>query len=349
MALLMSGLGYATPSYAAAPQAELGTTTDAPLNYTCVWYRIQGTNVYPQTVANKFGISLRSLVAANKISPSAFLHRGDTVCIPVNRPPVPPPGPKPNPNPPPGPGPQPVQGPWDGLYWNNPDQAGYPVLTRVDPAINFNWGFGTPDPSRVPADNFSARWSRQIQTVGGVYRFYVEHDDGARIAIDGVLILDAYNYVGNQLSAVDYYIAPGNHTLVVDYVERTGLASIRFSYSLLYVGQPLPGEGIGNPGQPPPVTPGQPFPCSKPYLNESNLCAEQPYPVQRGGSASIVWRITTGFVAGSFDNGDGTGFHGPIYAEQRIIVPNVTGPRTVRLRWTDGSRWYEDQLTLAVN
>jgi len=342
LALLLSSLGYSTPTFAATPQAELA----APLNYSCVWYRIQGTNVYPQTVANKFGISLRSLVAANKIHPGRFLHRGDVLCIPVNRPPVPPPGPRPNPRP--GPGPQPANGPWEAQYWNNPDQAGAPVLGRVDQAINFNWGFGTPDPSRIPADNFSARWTRAVQVTGGVYRFYVQHDDGARISIDGQVILDAYGYIGNRLDAVDYYIAPGWHTIVVDYVERTALAEVRFSYSLLYVGQPLPGEGIGNPSQPPPVVPGQPFPCSKPYLNDSNLCAEQPYPIRRGSSAGIVWRITTGFVSGEFDRGDGSGFRGPIYAEQRIVIENVTGPRTIRLRWTDGSRWYEDSLTLAV-
>ena len=342
LALLVSSFGFSASTLAAAPAAAPQAEPAAPLNSSCIWYRIQGTNVYPQTVANKFGISLRSLVAANRIHPSQFLHHGDVVCIPVNRPPVPPPGPRPYP---PGPGPQPANGPWDAQYWNNPDQAGPPVLGRVDQAINFNWGFGTPDPSRVPADNFSARWTRAVETTGGVYRFYIQHDDGARISIDGHVILDAYGYVGNRLDAVDYYVGPGWHTIVIDYVERTGLASIRFSYSLLYVGQPLPGDGGV---QPPPLQPGQAFPCSKPYLNESNLCAERPYPIHNGSSASIVWRITTGFVSGSFDRGDGTGFRGPIYAEQRVIIDNVTGPRTIRLRWTDGSRWYEDSLTLAV-
>jgi hypothetical protein len=80
--------------------------------------------------------------------------------------------------------------------------------------------------------------------------------------------------------------------------------------------------------------PGAPFPCSKPFENESNLCIEQPYPVPIGTTAFAVWRIAD-FVSGCFDKGDGRGCIGPIYREQRVDIPNVHGPRTVRLIWTD--------------
>ena len=38
----------------------------------------------------------------------------------------------------------------------------------------------------------------------------------------------------------DSSTAPGSHTLVVDYVERGGIAKLQLSFSLLYVGKPLP-------------------------------------------------------------------------------------------------------------
>jgi LysM repeat protein len=83
-----------------------------------------------------------------------------------------------------------------------------------------------------------------------------------------------------------------------------------------------------------PYVPSAGFPCSKPYENESNLCIEQPFPVPAGSTASAVWRITD-FVQGCFDKGDGRGCIGPIYREQRVPVPSITAPRTVRLMWKD--------------
>src|SRR6185295_20384714 len=46
---------------------------------------------------------------------------------------------------------------WSGQYYNNTSFSGTP-LTRIDAAINFNFGAGSPDPS-IPADNFAARWT----------------------------------------------------------------------------------------------------------------------------------------------------------------------------------------------
>ena len=82
-----------------------------------------------------------------------------------------------------------------------------------------------------------------------------------------------------------------------------------------------------------PVNPNY-FPCSRAGIGTSNLCIEQPYPIRRGTNAVVVWRINS-FQSGSFDNGDGRGFVGPISAEQRIVVTNVTSNRTVYLRWID--------------
>lgn len=76
------------------------------------------------------------------------------------------------------------------------------------------------------------------------------------------------------------------------------------------------------------------FPCSRAGIGVSNLCIEQPYPVPAGNTAYAVWRIIS-FRSGEFDKGDGRGFQGPIAAEQRVEIPNVTGPRTIRLRWVD--------------
>ena len=45
------------------------------------------------------------------------------------------------------------------------------VLTRTDATVDFDWAAGSPDPA-VQADNFSVRWSGQVQApVSGTYTF----------------------------------------------------------------------------------------------------------------------------------------------------------------------------------
>jgi beta-glucosidase len=45
-----------------------------------------------------------------------------------------------------------------GEYFNNPDFAGQPVVTRVDRTINFNWTGASPVPG-LAVDNYSVRWT----------------------------------------------------------------------------------------------------------------------------------------------------------------------------------------------
>ncbi len=62
-------------------------------------------------------------------------------------------------------------------------------LTRVDPTINFDWQYGTPNgvvitPNNSP-DNFSASWDAYLQpTTAGNYTFQLDADDKARVLLD---------------------------------------------------------------------------------------------------------------------------------------------------------------------
>jgi uncharacterized protein YraI len=116
---------------------------------------------------------------------------------------------------------------WKGEYWNNASQSGNPVLTRNDTQINFNWGPGSPA-AGLPVDNFSARWTRTLNFEAGVYRFNVEVDDGARVWLDGNLILDGWQDGALRQVTADVPVSAGSHTVRVDYYERVGGASIRF-------------------------------------------------------------------------------------------------------------------------
>lgn len=112
---------------------------------------------------------------------------------------------------------------WRGEYFDNRELAGTPVLVRNDAKVEFFWGEGSPA-ANVPADRFSARWTRSVPLEAGDYRIYANTDDGVRLWVDNGLVIDQWND-GGRLRAGDVSgLAGGNHTLKVEYFEATGAA-----------------------------------------------------------------------------------------------------------------------------
>lgn len=68
-----------------------------------------------------------------------------------------------------------------------------PVLTRVDPQLQFGWGLGSPAPS-VPVDNFVVHWTGYVSVpTAGSYTFGVAQDDGAKVTVGSTLVLDRWS------------------------------------------------------------------------------------------------------------------------------------------------------------
>jgi hypothetical protein len=121
---------------------------------------------------------------------------------------------------------------WKGEYWSNINLAGQPAVLRNDSAINFNWGSGSPD-SALPADGFSARWSRSFTFEDGLYRFTVESNEGIRFLLDGALILNEWSDTSStRINTFDLNLN-GRRQLVVEYYERTGEAVARLRWEQL--------------------------------------------------------------------------------------------------------------------
>jgi hypothetical protein len=114
---------------------------------------------------------------------------------------------------------------WRGEYFDNRKLSGAPDLVRHDAAIDFAWKNGSPD-AKIPADDFSVRWTRSLGFTSGTYRFYASCDDGVRIFVDGSLVVDAWRdqKLPNTRTG-DIYLGEGQHTLVVEYYEHGGQAS----------------------------------------------------------------------------------------------------------------------------
>jgi len=131
---------------------------------------------------------------------------------------------------------------WQGDYFNNMYLWGAPSMTRIDSAINFNWGASAPDP-RIPADGFSVRWTRSVGFEAGRYRFNVESDDGIRLYLDGALILDQWRDQSATSYSVERLLSAGEHYLRVEYYEHRGDAVARVWWERL--GEPTITEWRG--------------------------------------------------------------------------------------------------------
>jgi len=118
---------------------------------------------------------------------------------------------------------------WKGEYFDNPNLAGSPVLTRNDASINFNWGSGSPDPS-IPADNFSVRWTKNVYFDQGTYLFRTVTDDGVRLWVDSYLVIDAWYEQPATEHTGQLYLTAGTHTVKMEYFELSGLAVAQLSW-----------------------------------------------------------------------------------------------------------------------
>lgn len=107
---------------------------------------------------------------------------------------------------------------WQAAYWNNRGLAGSPVVRRNEPAIDHNWGLGSPHPD-IDEDNFSARWSAYVDFRPATYRFAATSDDGIRVWVDGDLIIDEWYDHPAQTSTADKSLSAGRHRIVVEYYE----------------------------------------------------------------------------------------------------------------------------------
>jgi hypothetical protein len=114
---------------------------------------------------------------------------------------------------------------WLGEYFANPSLAGFPTVVRQDPNLDFNWGTGSPAPG-IPADFFSARWTRSVYFDEGTYRFNARADDGVRVWVDGRLLIDQWHTWRPETYSGEIWLNAGYHQVVVDYFEQTGVAFI---------------------------------------------------------------------------------------------------------------------------
>ncbi len=124
-----------------------------------------------------------------------------------------------------------LPGEWQAEYFDNRWLGGAPVLTRTDPSIDFDWGYGSPD-ARLPSDNFSASWTRTVDFEPGLYRFTATTDDGVRLWVDGQVVIDRWRDQWAQSHSGTVYV-PGEVEVHMETYEHTGVAVARLRWTRL--------------------------------------------------------------------------------------------------------------------
>lgn len=109
---------------------------------------------------------------------------------------------------------------------------GTPTMSRIDSAIDFNWGYGAPSP-KVSVDHFTARWTGQIQAqFTEPYTFYATATDGIRVWINGQLLINAWVDQAATEYSGKYNLTAGQfYNIRVEYYENTGPALARLEWS----------------------------------------------------------------------------------------------------------------------
>jgi glucose/arabinose dehydrogenase len=114
-------------------------------------------------------------------------------------------------------------------YYANPTLSGNPTTTACDGTINETWSAAPPN-SGVTTDNFSVRYTRTDTFQARAYTFTIRGDDGIRLWIDGMLILNGWSDHLPTSFSTSYTMTAGSHTVVVEHYDRTGSARALFSY-----------------------------------------------------------------------------------------------------------------------
>lgn len=197
-------------------------------------------------ISLRYGVSVWAIARANNLANVNHIYAGQRLVIPSTQPSA-----RPTLTPPrlTVSDPTSFPGPWNGEYFDNVSLSGTPYLTRSDAAINFNWDYGPPA-GGMPTNSFSVRWTGTFTFNAGTYRFYAKVDDGVRLYVDDVCIINGWVDGSLRLYSFNHGLTAGDHTVKVEYYDRTQSARIHVWW------QPVGGLATMPTATPPPAEAG---------------------------------------------------------------------------------------------
>lgn len=127
-----------------------------------------------------------------------------------------------------------AQIPSDGFlatYYNGRALQGSPILTRLEPVVNWSYARGSsPAPGTVPSNEFSTRWEGWYKMEqSGAWTIYFTSDDGGRVWIDNELVMDLWYDHAPLTRVTTKQYAAGYHLVRVEYYQGAGDMTARLS------------------------------------------------------------------------------------------------------------------------
>lgn len=118
-------------------------------------------------------------------------------------------------------------------FFSNMTLSGSPVLTRIDPTVNFDWANGSPG-APLGVDGFSVRWSGKIQPCNtGTYTFRTRSDDGIRLWVNGTQIINNWtNHAATYNEGTISLTAGQKYDIVLEFYENGGQAVAELNWTL---------------------------------------------------------------------------------------------------------------------
>jgi beta-glucosidase len=118
-----------------------------------------------------------------------------------------------------------------GEYFDNPRLEGRPRLTRIDQRVDFGWTLNSPGRG-IPFDWYSVRWTGTLTVPAGTpVRIGVEGNDGYRLFIDDVLVIDDWQKRSYTTAFAAGSLAPGQHRVRLEYFESAGNARVKLVWN----------------------------------------------------------------------------------------------------------------------
>ena len=118
-------------------------------------------------------------------------------------------------------------------YFNNITLSGDATVTRIDTSINFQWTLSSPD-KKIPLDFYSARWTGEIHSPKtGNFKIGLDGDDGFRLYINNILIIDNWQKQTYSTLLADYYFEKDkNYNIRIEFFEPNGNAHLHLIWNV---------------------------------------------------------------------------------------------------------------------
>ena len=121
---------------------------------------------------------------------------------------------------------------WQARYYGGIDLAGVPMFEQPEASsaarpLDYDWGQSSPLPGAIAADFWSGRWVGTFRFETGNYVFRAVADDGVRLYLNDTLVIDQWMDGATDVSNRFLGVGADEHTITVEFYERTGNAALQ--------------------------------------------------------------------------------------------------------------------------